>query len=117
MIPNLGSPSCLQSQIVQSGPRIEVPWPGNHPSQGFHKPRKTMKKQPKLPDADLTKQGKPRQRAPGAGRPNAGRDRNLPRVSPETHALFTEIKETLGFKNLADAIEHAAQLAHKKLSR
>lgn len=74
-----------------------------------------MKKQPKPLNKELTKEGKPRQRAPGAGRPVAGRSCNLPRVSPEAHGMLIEIKEALGLKSLADSIDYAAKLAQRTL--
>jgi hypothetical protein len=55
----------------------------------------------------LTKAGTPRKRAPGAGRPNAGRTASLPRVRPEAHDAFKRHAEKNGL-SLAEAIEDAA---------
>jgi hypothetical protein len=58
----------------------------------------------------LTKAGAPRKRAPGAGRPSAGRSCNLPRVSKKAKGLFAEIAEFRGC-SLARAVEIAAEVA------
>ncbi len=63
-----------------------------------------------------TKTGAPRKRAPGAGRPYAGRSVSLPRVSPETREALGEIQLALwtpGQRSptLADAVEWAVSRA------
>lgn len=75
-----------------------------------------MKKQPKPLNEELTKQGKPRQRAPGAGRPVAGRTKTLPRVTEESHRQFLDIANILDC-SLAEAIEHAARNYHAKIKK
>jgi len=63
-----------------------------------------------------TKTGAPRKRAPGAGRPCAGRSISLPRVSPETREELGKIQAALRqpgqrAPSLADAVEAAARMA------
>ncbi len=70
--------------------------------------------QPKPATEALTKKGAPRQRAPGAGRPDAGRKCRLSPVSQECRAQLDAIAAHLDC-TLAEAIEHAARVAHKKL--
>lgn len=72
--------------------------------------------QPKPASATLTKDGKPRQRAPGGGRKDAGRKTYLSRVSEECAAHFRALAEAWGC-SVADAIERTAAEAHKKAIR
>ena len=63
-----------------------------------------------------TKTGAPRKRAPGAGRPCAGRSVRLPRVSEDAGAALALVQAALarpGLRppTLADAVEMAALLA------
>lgn len=67
---------------------------------------------------ELTKQGKQRQRAPGAGRPDAGRKTRLSLVSEECRTQLKEILEARGGKgSQADVIEEAVAALHKKVAR
>lgn len=70
-------------------------------------------------DTQLTKAGKPRLRAPGAGAPAKHRTHYLSRVSAQTLADFQTIAAAIArpgkSPSLADAIEHAARVALKKL--
>lgn len=80
-------------------------------------PKPAPKGKPKIHAAELTKAGAKRKRAAGAGRParHIPRTITLPRCSRTTHQQLTDIKASLKLKTLADAIEHAARVAHKKL--
>jgi hypothetical protein len=80
-------------------------------------PKPAPKGQPRLNAADLTTRGTPRKRAAGAGRParHIPRTITLPRCSRSTHQQLSSIKASLKLKTLADAIEHAARVAHAKL--
>ncbi len=69
---------------------------------------------PKPLETDLTKQGKPRQRAPGAGRPNAGRSVRLSLVSEACKAQLKEIIEVRGIGSQAEVIEEAVAALHRK---
>lgn len=75
--------------------------------------------QPKPASPSLTKKGLPRQRAPGAGRPDAGRKCRLSPVSQECRdqldAIAAAIAKPGKTPSLAAAIEHAARVAHQKL--
>ncbi len=62
----------------------------------------------------LTKAGKPRLRAPGAGAPDKGRKTYLSRVSAECLADFKTLA-TAWECSIADAIERAAAQAVKRL--
>lgn len=73
----------------------------------------TMSK-PKPTDPELTKAGKPRQRAPGAGAPDKGRKTRLSLVSEETRDHFKALA-TAWECSIADAIERAAAQAVKRL--
>jgi hypothetical protein len=70
-------------------------------------------------DTQLTKQGKPRLRAPGAGAPPKHRAHYLSRVSAQTLADYQAIARAIArpgkAPSLADAIEHAARVALAKL--
>jgi len=66
-------------------------------------------------EADLTKQGKPRQRAPGGGRPNAGRTVRLSLVSETCKTQLKEILEIRGSGSQAETIEEAVAALHKKV--
>lgn len=64
----------------------------------------------------MTKAGAPRKRAPGAGRPSAGRTYGLPRIKPAAAAILREIAQVRGQQtgkacSMAEAIELAACLA------
>lgn len=72
---------------------------------------------PKPLETDLTKQGKPRQRAPGAGRPNAGRTVRLSLVSEACKAQLKEIIEARGKGSQAEIIEEAIVYLHKKVCK
>ena len=65
-------------------------------------------------DTQLTKAGKPRLRAPGAGAPDKGRKVHLSRCTPETLAHFQQLA-TAWHCTLADAIERAAAQAITRL--
>jgi hypothetical protein len=69
--------------------------------------------------SQLTKQGKPRLRAPGAGAPPKHRTHYLSRVTAQTLADFQTIARAIArpgkAPSLADAIEHAARGALAKL--
>ena len=67
-------------------------------------------------DTQLTKAGKPRLRAPGAGAPSKGRRIHLSRVSPETLAHLHQLA-TAWHCTLADAIERAAHEAITQLPK
>ena len=71
-------------------------------------------RQPKPPTQDLTKKGAPRKRAPGAGRPDAGRKTRLSLVTEETRAQFKALAAAWKCSQ-ADAIERAAAQAYKRL--
>lgn len=78
-------------------------------------------RQPKPSTEPLTKDGKPRQRAPGAGRKarDIPRTKTMPRVSEGTHQQLLRIAAAIAKPGqtpcLADAIEHAAALAIKRM--
>lgn len=61
----------------------------------------------------LTKAGKPRKRAPGAGAPSKGRRHHLSRVDATTLQTFQHLA-TAWHCTLADAIARAAQQASKE---
>lgn len=67
-------------------------------------------------DTQLTKAGKPRLRAPGAGAPDKGRKTYLSRVSAECLADFKTLA-TAWECSIADAIERAAAEAVKRLPK
>lgn len=71
-------------------------------------------RQPKPPTQELTKKGAPRKRAPGAGRPDAGRKTRLSLISETTRAQFKTLAAAWKCSQ-ADAIERAAEQAIKRL--
>lgn len=73
-----------------------------------------MKKQPEPLTEELTKQGKPRQRAAGAGRPVAGRPVRLSLVSELCKKQLQEIAKDTPCTQ-AEAIERAVADLHRKL--
>lgn len=85
-------------------------------------PRPAKKGQPRIRSADLTTKGEPRKRAPGAGRParSEPRTKTMPRITPAAHqqlgAIAAHIARPGRAPCLADAIEHAARVAHAKLA-
>jgi hypothetical protein len=80
----------------------------------MRKPKPTTAK-----DTQLTKAGKPRLRAPGAGAPDKGRKTYLSRVSAQCLADFQTIAKAIAAPgkapSLADAIEHAARTLAKQI--
>ena len=84
-------------------------------------PKPAPKSKPQLHAADLTKTGAKRKRAPGAGRParSKPRTKTMPRITPAAHQQLQTIAQAIARPGhtpcLADAIEHAARVAVKKL--
>jgi hypothetical protein len=84
-------------------------------------PKPTASGRSRIHAADLTTRGTPRKRAAGAGRPALSTPRTitLPRCSTTTHQQLHAIAAAIARPGrspcLADAIEHAARVAHSKL--
>jgi len=85
-------------------------------------PKPTPKGKPQIHSADLTTKGQARKRAPGAGRPTRTEPRvkTMPRITLATHQQLQAIAAAIARPGqtpcLADAIEHAARVAFKKLT-
>ena len=85
-------------------------------------PKPAPKGTAQIQTAELTAKGQARKRAPGAGRPTRAdpRTKTMPRISVTAHQQLSTIAAAIALPGrapcLADAIEHAARLAFKKLS-
>lgn len=84
-------------------------------------PTQTASGPSRIHTADFTTRGTLRKRAPGAGRPALPTPRTitLPRCSATTHQQLAAIAAAIARPGrkpcLADAIDHAARVASKKL--
>lgn len=84
-------------------------------------PKPAPKGSPRIRSADLTTKGQPRKRSPGAGRPvrSEPRTKTMPRITIAAHQLLGAIAAHIARPGrapcLADAIEHAARVAHAKI--
>lgn len=84
-------------------------------------PKPSPKGSPRIHAAELTTRSTLRKRAPGAGRPalHTPRTITLPRCSATTHQQLAAIAAAIARPGrkpcLADAIDHAARVASKKL--
>ena len=92
-----------------------------HDKPAMKSPKPAPKGKPKLNAAELTKAGAKRKRAAGAGRParSEPRTKTLPRITPAAHQQLQTIAQAIArpgkSPSLADAIEHAARVALKKV--